>query len=67
MNDSDPYPQHGTRGDALPRRQTTQTNTPSPLEVSGASQRAHAPIKHVYFLSTMTGSTNNLSFKNNAK
>ena len=34
-----PYPQRGIRGDVLPRRQTSQTNTPSPLEVSGATQR----------------------------
>lgn len=34
-----PYPRRGIRGDALPRRQTSQTNTPSPLEVSGATQR----------------------------
>lgn len=60
MTESSPYPQHGTRGDALPRRQTTQTNTPSPLEVSGATQREHMLLLNmIFFLSMMTSSVTN--------
>lgn len=55
-----PYPQRRTHGDALPRRQTTQTSTPSPLEVSGATGKTeHMPTFDTYF--TISGSSNHHS------
>lgn len=51
-----PHLQRGTRGDVLPTRQTTRTNTPSPSEVCGAAQRTrlyyiccvHSVKPHIY-------------------